>query len=126
MSHKIALVFLVAAALVLSFLDSTTIENLYRSLLTVVGLGGVKAETVSDFGHIVAGFFLTLLALTAFPRRTAAVLSVLLFFFVIIELLQGLTVTRSMSLGDVIRSAAGIGCGVLVSLSLRSGDGMNN
>jgi len=54
MSHKIALVFLVVAAVVLSFLDSTTIEHAYRSLLGFVGLDGVKVETVSDIGHIVA------------------------------------------------------------------------
>jgi VanZ family protein len=123
MKYRITLLTLAAVALVLSFLDSTIIEHLYRSLLTVVGLDGVKVETVSDLGHIVAGFFLTLLALSAFPRRTVAVLSALLLFFVAIEFFQGFTATRSMSLDDLFRSGLGIGGGFLFRTAMGFGGG---
>ena len=120
---KTLLIALVAAAVLLSFLDSTTIEHLYHSLLAVIGLDGVKVETVSDLGHIVGGFFLTLLALSAFPKRTVAVLSAILLFFVAIEFFQGFTATRSMSLGDVVRSATGIVAGLLFHSVMGFGKG---
>lgn len=118
---KTILVPLAAAVLVLSLLDTETIGHIYRSLLAGVGLEGVQVETMSDLGHIFAGVFLTLLALSAFPQRTVIVLSALILFFVAIEFFQGFTATRSMSLDDLFRSGLGVGAGVLFRAAIGFG-----
>jgi VanZ family protein len=121
MTYRVVFVFLVVAVVVLSLLDTATIDHLYHPILDGVGLRQVKMETVTDYGHLVAGFILTLLALRAFPRRTGAVLSALVFFFAAIELFQGFTATRTMSIADLLRSVAGIGGGVLFHIALGFG-----
>jgi hypothetical protein len=121
MMKKMLMVSLVVAVTVLSLMDSDSVGNLYRPLMRAFGLGGVTAGAMSNQGHVVAGFFLSLLAMAAFPTRKSASLSLLFLFFVAIEFFQGFTATRTMSLDDLFRSVLGIGGGVLFHIALGFG-----
>lgn len=104
---------LVAVSLTLSLIDSAALDQVYQSveglcLLNLRQLGG-KVETVSDIGHGVAGFVLTLSLFKSLRGRLLLVILLLIVFFSGCEVLQSFTATRQASVADIARSAAGIG-----------------
>lgn len=108
--------FLVVLVLFLSLLRNSAIEHMYQSVAGFCSLDlrqlGVKIETVSDIGHVVAGFVLTLSLFKSLQGRLLLVVLVLIVFFSGCEVLQSLTETRQAGVADIARSAAGIGFAV--------------
>lgn len=104
---------LMTLVLFLSLLGNEALGQIYQSGAGFCSLDlrqlGVKVETVSDIGHVVAGFVLTLSLFKSLQRRLLLVALLLIIFFSGCELLQSFTATRQANVADIVRSATGVG-----------------
>ncbi len=122
MKIAISLILLIAS-LYLGLVNNTSLNHMYQSIADLCHIDlkqlGIGFVAISDYGHSVAGFVLTLSLFKSFQGRLFLTAGVLVAFFCAIELLQTLTATRQPGVADVLRSVAGIVLGVIILLVFR-------
>ncbi len=121
---KIAIsLILLTASLYLGLINNTTLNSMYQWIADLCHIDlkrlGIGFVAISDYGHTVAGFVLTLSLFKSFQGRLFLTAGVLVVFFCAIELLQTLTATRQPGFADVLRSIGGIVFGVVFIVAFR-------